>query len=167
MLWIPSLSSQIGWTNRLCREAAASDHARVRETIEAVLTAPAFDAARLASLATRARYPVAARLLDRQCRRWGSILPILLERRSQHVRAFRLACAFGAISVPEIAAAGVMRAFTADNLRVIAACDDERGERAREALAAFGAIEWSKATPRARAAYVLQRLVRLHLGGAP
>jgi hypothetical protein len=139
----------------------------VRAALDSIIDAPHFDTARLAPLASRPIYPAAADALESILRRGNlpSPLAVLLDRWNYRVRASRLSWAFGVRSQEEHYHDG--DDFTTADLRAVAKRKDSTAERARETLAALGEIDWPKATPRARAAFVLGALVRLRLCGPP
>jgi hypothetical protein len=119
-------------------------------TIDAILAAPAFDAAAVDALATRERYADAAGYLQHVTRADKSLVPLMIE--PNHVfAAYRLAILFKAITFRT----RVETLWGVEDLRAL------RSLPARLALFALGEpIDWKSAGHRERAVFALRHLVR-------
>jgi len=129
----------------------------VADKLESVLTADHFDAASIPWLSHRERFAIGCSHLCAELYRHHHVphvIPILTERHNHHLRPLRLAMEFGVFWINPNATRH--RVVDMETLRRIAqGRDKRRALAAREALSALGIVDWSTASRRERAAYVL------------
>lgn len=136
---------------------SARPRCAVTEQLDSILTADGFDAASIPWLSHRERFAVVCSCLCAELYRRNHIphvIPILTERHNHALRPLRLALEFRAVRVDPNNTRHVF--VDLDTLQsIVHGQNKRRALAAREALAALGIIDWSAASRRERAAYVL------------
>jgi hypothetical protein len=122
---------------------------KVRDAVEALLHADAFDAATIEALAHRNFYADAASLLLRIVRARPGLVEAIIDSQN-YAAPHRFAVAFGAVPSEQ----DTMELFTLDDLRAIGTPES------RLALIAAGEpVTWQTMDRRARATFALRKLV--------